>query len=110
MRQRRLGDVERDGRGGESAVLDDGDEVFQLASFHRLSVGSPCLPVRARGAWPVARGGNSVRDAVRPPRTAYAKGPAPEKVPPPVTSAGAGLACPCVLRVLTAGGRATPAG
>jgi hypothetical protein len=32
--------MERDGRGCESAVLDHGDEIFQLAS----SIGSPLIP------------------------------------------------------------------
>jgi hypothetical protein len=40
MGQRGLGDMKRNGRGCESAVLEHGDEVFQLTSFHRLSAKS----------------------------------------------------------------------
>ncbi|GAB2966701.1 hypothetical protein GCM10023080_031040 [Streptomyces pseudoechinosporeus] len=40
MGQRGLCNMERNGRGCESAVLDHDDEMFQLASFHRISVNS----------------------------------------------------------------------
>jgi hypothetical protein len=40
--------MQRIGRGRESAVFDHRDEVFQLTSFHRVSVTSSCRLKRQR--------------------------------------------------------------